>query len=444
VKTPPKKRWKPGFEHRLWFWTLGAAAPGLFVAFLFIWRSDWTTASKVLFTGFLALIALGIAAGLRERVIRPLQTLSNLVAALREGDYSIQGRIPPVQDSLGELLGELRALGKMLRESRFDEREASGLLRSVMEEIEVAILVFDSDQCLKLTNRAGERLLGGTAEALVHRAASELGLADCMNGEAARTVELKVRDRLGKWGLRRTTIRQGGMPHTLIVLADLSQALRDEERQAWQRLVRVLGHELNNSLAPIRSIGNTLTTLIQQPEKPEDWEQDLARGLEIISSRAESLIRFMEGYSKLAKLPPPSKTAVSVSDWMRRVAAFENRVPVDVLGGPDCTISADRDQLDQLLINLLKNAAEASLETRGAVKLQWRRNGDWLSVTVLDEGLGVSNPTSLFVPFFTTKSHGTGIGLALSRQIAEAHGGTVSLRNRKESGCEAEVLLPIA
>jgi nitrogen fixation/metabolism regulation signal transduction histidine kinase len=257
-------------------------------------------------------------------------------------------------------------------------------------------------------------------------------------------MEIALAGGAGRWGLRRTTFREQGMAHTLVVLTDLSRALREEERAAWQRLVRVLAHELNNSLAPIKSIAGTMTALLKRPTRTEDWEQDMQRGLEVISSRAEALNRFVGAYTQLARLPQPKLGEVEVSAWIQRVVVLETRLPVRVEPGPPLTIDADSDLLDQLLINLVRNAVDASLETRGGVKVSWGRNSSALEVLVEDEGVGLSNSANLFVPFFTTKKNGSGIGLVLSRQIAEAHGGTITLENRKErQGCRARLRLPL-
>ncbi|MBD0373382.1 MAG: PAS domain-containing protein, partial [Pyrinomonadaceae bacterium] len=381
---------------------LGAGLPGVIISLALLWFGDYTTKVQLTFTLFIIVIWLGYSFALRERVVRPLQTISNLLAALREGDYSIRARGASMEDALGDVMLEVNALGETLREQRLGALEATALLRAVMAKIDVAVFTFDMDERLRLVNDAGERLMGEPAERLLGRSAMELGLEDCLRGEPTRTLQITSDEGVGRWGVSRSSFRERGLPHQLLVLSNLSRALREEERQAWKRLVRVLGHELNNSLAPIKSIAGSLESLWRRDPRPVDLEEDMQRGLAVIAARAESLSRFMEAYSRLAKLPHPRFEPLYVSEWIRRVAGLETRVQVTVEPGPDVVIQADGDQLDQLLINLLRNAVDASLETGGDVTIGWSRNGTHLDVRIEDEGPGLSNTANLFVPFFTT------------------------------------------
>jgi two-component system, NtrC family, nitrogen regulation sensor histidine kinase NtrY len=431
-------------DRRILVMALAAGFPAVLTALILLWdgsypaRVQWTL--TVVIVGFW----FGFSHAVRERVIFPLQTLSNLLAALREGDFSIRARGAARDDALGEAMLEVNFLGQILREQRLGALEATALLRTVMAEIEVAIFAFDGEQKLKLVNRAGERLLAQPSERLVTKSASDLGLADCLSGESTRTLQMSFPGGAGRWEVHRSTFRERGVPHQLLVLSDLSRALREEERQAWQRLVRVLGHELNNSLAPIKSIAGSLESLVVRETQPADWKEDMRRGLGVIAARAASLNRFMEAYSRLARLPLPRLEPLSLSALVKRVVSLETRMKIELSAGPEITIRADGDQLEQLLINLVRNAVDASIETGGRVSVGWRRTLVRIEVWVEDEGPGLSNTSNLFVPFFTTKPGGSGIGLVLSRQIAEAHGGTLTLENRRnEHGCEARLRLPI-
>lgn len=447
MTSPPDgvKRRPRNYERHILMLAVLTGLPGALVALGLLWAGDFS--SRLQFTLSVVIVGSWIAMALvlRERVIRPLQTLSNLLAALLEGDYSIRSSRPTTDDALGLAMLEVNALGETLREQRLGALEATALLRTVVTEIDVAVFALDDEQRLRLINRAGEQLLGTTSERALGATATELGLQPLISGDdAPRILEAEFAGGSGRWELRRSTFRQGGVQHRLLVLADVSRALREEERQAWKRIVRVLGHEINNSLAPIKSIVASLRELLAREDRPTDFEEDLRRGLGVIGSRTHALGRFMAAYSRLARLPAPEREPVRVDDWVRRVSALETRLPVEVVPGPDITIQADGDQLEQLLINLVKNAADAALETGGAVMVEWSRSDSRLQVDVEDEGPGLAETSNLFVPFFTTKPEGTGIGLALSRQIAEAHGGTLTLENRPDArGARARLLLPV-
>ena len=415
-----------------------AGLPGIVVSLVLLWRDDHS--AKVQWT--LGLIVVGCwlitAYVLRERIVRPLQTLSNMLAALREGDYSIRARGAERDDALGLAYLEANLLGETLRTQRLGAMEATALLRTVMADIDVAVFALDDEERLRLVNNAGERLLGNAAERLLGRTADQVGLADCLVGESPRTMDVTFPGGAGRWEVRRGSFRQNGRPHTLLVLADVTKALREEELQAWRRLVRVLSHEINNSLAPIKSIAGSLQTMLDRPTRAADTDEDIRRGLSVIGGRSEALIRFMSAYARLARLPAPHRVSLDVGTWVRRVVALETRLPVRIEGGPPTTIRADGDQLDQLLINLLRNAVDASLETGGDVCIRWTRQNGTISIIIEDEGPGLPSKANLFVPFFTTKPQGSGIGLVLSRQIAEAHGGALLLENRSNnSGCIA-------
>lgn len=431
-----------------------AGGPALGVALYLVWTGSHPALLRWAISGVCLGALVGGGLYLRRHVVRPLQTLSNMIAAFRAGDYSMRVRVgEPEDDALGLLTTEMNLLGAMLREQRLEVLEATALLRRVMEEIDVAVMAFDGDDRLVLANRAAEELLGRSEAALRGRTAESLDLADLLAERSPRTLEHEFPGGRGPWEVKMRTFRQQGRSHRLVVLADLGRALREEERRAWQRLVRVLSHEINNSLAPIRSISDSLLSLLQRREAGDDGGgasapddeamDDLRQGLEVIGGRAEAVARFMSSYARLARLPEPELEPVRVSDWVARVARLETRLDVEVEEGPDVRVRADGDQLDQLLINLVDNAVDAALETGGGVRVGWSANGRHVEVRVEDEGPGIAGSDNLFVPFFTTKEDGSGIGLALCRQIAGAHDGSVSLENRPDGdGCLARVRLP--
>ena len=427
---------------------LASALPGAIISLIFLWTGPWTPKVQWTLTVLIVTFCLGFALALRERVVLPLQTISNLLAALGEGDFSIRARGARGGDPLGEVMVEVNALVETLRHQRLDALEATTLLRKVMAEIDVAVFTFDEETELKFVNRAGTRLLGLPAERLLGRRAEEIGLDPYLAGEAPRVINTAFPGGVGRWEVRRSQFRQGGRPHELLVLSDLSRPLREEERQAFQRLIRVIGHEMNNSLAPIKSIAGSLATIIEREPPPDDWRDDMQRGLGVIASRSESLSRFMSAYARLAKLPPPKLAQLDVAAFVGRVVTLEKGHEINLRPGPPLRVQADGDQLEQLLINLIRNALDAVRETGGGVTVGWDRvtasSPMSMELWVEDEGPGLANTGNLFVPFFTTKPGGSGIGLVLSRQIAEAHGGNLILANRDDRrGCRATLRMPL-
>jgi nitrogen fixation/metabolism regulation signal transduction histidine kinase len=424
---------RPHHDRRVLLLALLAGLPGVLLSLWFLWYFDFTARLRWTVGPLLVLVWIGCAVAARQRVVRPLRTLASLLASLREGDFSSRARGADPDDALGTVIGEINALGDTLQEQRVGALEATALLRRVMAEIDVAVYAFDDTNTLVLVNRAGERLLGRAAERAVGLPAEGLGLGPFLSGDTPRVVDAMLPGATGRWEVRRGTFRQHSRPHQLLVVADLSRALREEERLAWQRL------------APIKSLAGSMVDLLARVPAPADRDQDLQSGLRVIESRAEALSRFMAAYARLARLPAPRLGPVEVEEWVRRVAGLERRLPVTVRPGPALTIAADGDQLDQLLINLVANAVDAVGDRGGTVEVQWSRHQGQLELRVSDDGPGLAGTTNLFVPFFTTKPSGSGIGLALSRQIAEAHGGSLTLANRPgRSGCEAILRLPVS
>ena len=435
---------KFGHDVRVLWLALLAGLPGILLSIIllaaghFSGRLQWTLDLLII------LLWLGFAFAARGRVAGPLRTIANLLEAMREGDYSIRARVENSREPLGEVMQQVNVMAATLRDQRLGAMEATALLRKVMEEIEVAAFAFDPQQTLRLVNRAGERLLGQPAERLLAKDANSLGLGEYLVGEPEQTIQRAFAGGTGRWGVRRSQFREGGLPHQLLVVTDLTRPLREEELQAWQRLVRVLGHELNNSLTPIKSIAQSLENIVKSDPRPDDWVEDTARGLNVIATRSESLSRFMSSYARLAKLPPPKFGPVEINGLLRRVTGLETRMPVFFEECPALIIQGDPDQLEQALINLIRNAVDAALDTSGRVFIRYERTSSSVEIAIRDEGPGLSNTNNLFVPFFTTKRGGSGIGLVLSRQIAEAHDGTLTLQNaRAGPGCIARLVLPL-
>jgi len=407
-----------------------------------LWRSGLEPTARHLLAVSLVAIWLVLVLVVRTRTRYHLRTLSNLLAALREGDYSFRARQVSRADPFGEVITEVNLLARTLRQQRVEDLEATSLVRKVMAEIDVAVFAFDGSNRLRQVNAAGEELYSGAID-LIGKSAEDLGLENCLVGSPARTVELEIGGSIARWEMRRGSFRQHGRPNHLLVLSDVSRALQAEESAAWKRLIRVIGHELNNSLAPITSLAGSLERVVDQDPLPEDWRSDLGSGLQVIASRVEALNRFMGDCSRLAKLPHPTISPVNIVTSIRNVVKLEKRVTVVIEDGPPAMVEGDQDQLEQVMINLLRNAVEASQETDGEVRIRWRSEAGFVEVVISDEGPGLPDSVNLFVPFFTTKPSGSGIGLFLSRQIAEAHGGSVSVRNHEHGpGCDATLRIP--
>src|SRR5262245_5786042 len=431
------------YDRRILLLAIAAGFPGILVSLVLLWAGDYST-QTILTVGIVFSLLWALAASsLRHRIVFPLQTMANLVEALRGSDFSFRAGGATRDDPLGETPFEINALADTLRDERLGSLEATALLRTVMSEIDVAVFAFDDEHKLRLVNRAGERLLGRRVEQLLGRTADAISLSACLDASAPPVLNIAFPGGSGRWQVRRGAFRQGGLPHTLIVLSDVDVPLRQQERDAWHRLLRVLGHELNNSLAPIKSIAGSLDTIAAQDPMPEDWRDDMRRGLGIIASRTDALSRFTSAYTALAKLPRPNMRAVDLSALVERVARLEMRKAIQVQPGDRVDVEADPDQLEQLLINLMRNAVDAALETGGGVRVGWQQNSHKVSVYIEDDGPGLANPSNLFVPFFTTKPEGSGIGLVLGRQIAEAHGGSLTLEpGPGAKGARATVTLP--
>lgn len=447
----PRKRARLLYERRISLYSFLVALPGLVVSAVLVWMQAWTVESRLALIASELFIWWLFAMALQEQTTRPLQTLANVIGSLREEDYSFRARNAVPDDVLGELSLEVNALADMLSEEKVKTIEATALLQRVVDEIDAPLFAFDPASRLRLVNPAGEHLLRQAKARMLGSPAGELSLQPCLSAENESVIELNLNDSQARWLLRRSAFRQNGVPHTLVVLSDVSRALREEERRAWQRLIRVLGHELSNSLAPIKSIAGSLGSRVSAMPTDTEGRSDLQRGLEIIETRSASLHRFLDAYRKLAQMPAPTLKEVSITTLIERVANLETRVRVSVHPGPNIVFEADPDQLEQMFINLVRNAADAVLETSSEngqsesakVLVRWEASDAEVAFFVDDVGAGLLNPANVFTPFYTTKPHGSGVGLVLSRQIAEAHGGRIEIGNRANApGCTVKVVLP--
>jgi nitrogen fixation/metabolism regulation signal transduction histidine kinase len=432
-------------ENSLALAALAGAAPAVAAAVWLLHRAGLAGVQQIVVATILAGSCLIAAAWVRRKAAYPWRTMASMLESVRLGDYAVRARIRGDSDPVSEALTELNLLGDALRDRRLETLEVNALLQKVLEEIDVALFAFDEASNLRLVNPAGARLLAEPAAAVTGRGADELGLRPLLEAGAAAVMECVLPGGAGRWRVRHTTFRESGRPHELLVISDLTRELREEELQAWQRLVRVLGHELNNSLTPIQSIARSLDTLVRSDALPPDWRDDVLQGLTVIASRSDALARFVSSYARLARLPAPERRRTELEPLLRGVAAMFPSGRIELATRENVTLNADPDQIEQALINLIQNALDAVGPTGAAVRLSWRCVRQWVEISVEDEGLGLANPANLFVPFFTTRAGGSGVGLVLCRKIAEGHGGTVTLENRVPGpGCIAILRIPWA
>src|SRR6202167_2279313 len=428
---------------RAWLYCLLLTLPALIFVAVYFYQKEISLAPALLLAGCLLLYLVVVAAALVEGLVRPIQTLSNVVSSLREGDYSFRARGAGTGDAFGELAAEVNALADLLQKQRVRSLEATALLARILEVMHAPLFAFDRDDLLQLVNHAGVKLLGLTHARSFGHTARELGLEELLAAPDQSIHSFGAKST--RWLLRKAVFRQDGAPHTLLLLADVSLPLQEEEQIAWKRLIRVLGHELSNSLAPIKSIAGSLLARVDNMQGEDATLRDFRRGLGVVEGRADALHRFVQSYRLLAQLPPPRLRSIAIGPLMERVTMLEQRLPVQLVPGPSVSLNADPDQLEQMLINLLANAVDASLANRSQpVHASWMSMDANVQIVIEDRGFGIANPENLFVPFYTTKSAGSGIGLALAQQIARAHGGEIVLVNREDGeGARPTIRLPL-
>lgn len=418
-------------------------APGLLVSILFILSSGQTTQLKLLST----ILLLGFTAVLAILVLRHsnnmLLTLSNLTGSIADGDYSMRGTVIDENDKLCQVFSELNQLADSLKNHRYQNLEQSGLIENILESIDIAVLAFDNDGRLTQVNQAANRLFDSDSLLQKGHTSYSLDLAGFIETPQSNIIERQFPGQTGYWQIQLNRFRQDGQPRDLLLISNVSKAFKAQERHSWQQLLRVLGHELNNSLTPIHSMSDSLLTLLSSDNRPPDWQQDIERGITVINKRTQAIAKFMQDFSKLAKLPEPSTRLTDFKTILIRCCQLLGPEHFDIKTDQPIEIVIDPDQIEQLLINLLKNAIEAS-DNANKIEVNWFIENEFLQCEIIDSGSGIANFDNLFVPFFSTKQSGSGIGLVLSRQIAEAHEGALDLHNRAQTkGCVARLMLPL-
>lgn len=375
---------------------------------------------------------------------RYLHTIGNLLDALREGDYGVRGALPERRDDFADIVRSFNELAARLQDEQRDLQESQQLLSKTLAALDGAMFAFEQDQRLRLVNPAGERLLGQSARNLLGRDAAELELAALFSLPSGSIHARTFAGQPGRWQITHTVLRSRSQAGRLLLVQPMERALREEEAQAFRRLLRVLSHEINNSMTPIASMADTMQRMlpVTGAEFDAELDADLRHGLGLIEQRSAALQRFIGGYAQLAKLPPPRVKEVDLAQLCRRVGFLLDDDRIAIEPGEDLCLLVDVDQMEQVFINLLRNALEAGGE--GPVLLRWKRAGMQALIEILDGGHGLPASGNLFVPFFTTKPEGAGIGLALSRQIVEAQQGSLELCSRDDTvGTVAVIALPL-
>jgi two-component system nitrogen regulation sensor histidine kinase NtrY len=428
---------------RLFLVALSSAIP---VTALLAWLlSDSTlpAAAKAAIAVICLLWILIVSGAVRGELLHHVRTLSNLVESIRTQDYSMKGSRARESGELAELYRQVNSLTDTLKSSRQAEQELLSILDKVVSQINVAIVVCDSRNQIRLVNQLAAALLKSSAAELLGVSITDTVLAQFLDSTEPRLVDLRFPGAEGRWQITQHHYRQQGQASRILFIADLRQVLSDEEIAAWQRLIRVIGHEVNNSLTPITSLCQTLNGMLARPDSAQ-FAADVREGLSVIADRAKGLQEFISVYARLARLPEPHKVLFEVARLAGKLQRFFASHALQITAFPDAEVFGDPVHLEQALINLIKNALEANPNGAPAVSLSCRLHEGQCEFQVVDHGPGISNPQNLFVPFYTTKPEGAGIGLILCRQIAAGHHGRVTLENRADGpGALARLTLPL-
>lgn len=447
--TAGDKTHKPPFETQLTHLSLLGSLP-LFILLLWVMIYANISIYLVLLTGLLAgILLLYCNSKIHQKSAYQFRSLSNLLDAMVQGDYSLRARTSDGDEALNELVDSINSLAIRLNKQRIESVESQLLLKTVINHIDVAIIALNDNNEMVLTNPASKALLmqlKSLSESSVDQFIEQLVLSEAITSGKSKIMPISFYDQQRKYHVHLEEYREQGKQQKLLFITDVSNMLRSEERKAWQALVRVISHEINNSLAPITSISQSLHRLISKQDDLNTHKQHLIEGVSVIAQRSRNLRDFVNSFKRIASLPEPKKQSTSIVELVSKVAALYKQENIDIETSTDVNLLIDTVQFEQVLINLIKNAVEAinNKGGDGKVVINWQQRDRLFKLAIIDDGTGVSNPENLFIPFYTTKPKGSGIGLVLCRQIIDAHGGNLMLTNREnKEGCIASIELAV-
>lgn len=428
-------------ELRLYLLVASNAIPA---TVLLVWLSMTSTfpgPAKAMIAVLVLMWIFVVAGTVRREVLRHIRTLSNLVESTRTQDYSMKGAGARDPGELAELYQEINSLTENLKVGRQSEQELLNILEKVVSEINVAIVVFDARDDIRLVNQLAATLLQSSVDKLAGVNCADTVLAQLPVSDEPKLVDFRFPGAEGRWQIRQHYYRHEGRKSRMLFIADLKQVLSDEEIAAWQRLIRVISHEVNNSLTPITSLCQTLAGILAKSDSADD--ADVRIGLGVIAERAKGLQDFISVYARLARLPEPHRILFPAAALAKKLERIFAGRALEIVPFPNVSLFGDPVQLEHALINLIKNGLEANPGDAPPVQVSCELSDGQCEFRVADNGAGIGNPDNLFVPFYTTKAEGAGIGLILCRQIAGKHHGHVSLENRVGGpGAVARLVLP--
>ncbi len=392
---------------------------------------------------FLLLIAYGVVA-VRQNSDFQIRTLSNLIESMIDGDYSLRGRLQTNQ-AFQELFNLINQLSDTLARHKFEAKESRLLLEKVLEQMHAMVLATDQQGKIVMVNASATKYIFQGAKDVLHQILSATPLGTEISQAEPGIVKFSTEPLNGEYFLVKEPFLAQGQPHQLYFITNAERLLVEQERKAWQSLVRVLSHEMNNSMTPITAISQSMQTKLSDLSTAID-RQSLKEGVNIINERAKSLTSFIASYSQLSHLPKPNKISVELFQVLQVTAALFPKLTTEIADSCRLTLFVDKQQFEQVLINLFKNALEAMAGQASALLAVSVSSDEFNTlISFTDQGCGIANFDNLFVPFYSTKASGSGIGLALCRQIMFNHNGQICISNRQEAqGVEVRLTLPSA